>query len=72
MEEAALPAACLYPVSSDPVMRGLNPKRLGAQASRHYCVLESVGGTLINNVVFSSTVPQSLNPQLLGQVAFII
>jgi len=43
-----LPAACLYPVSSDPVMRGLNPKRLGAQASRHYCVLESVGGTLIN------------------------
>ena len=70
VEEADLPATCLYPVSSDPVVKGLNPEHWGAQASRHYCVLELVDGTLMNNVVFCSTGPQSLNPQLLGQVAF--
>jgi len=67
--EADLPATCLYPVSSNPVVKGLNPEHSGAQASRHYCVLESVDGTLMNNVVFC-TGSQSLKPKLLGQVAF--
>jgi len=51
-------------------MKGLNPEHCSAQAARHYCVLELVDGTLMNNVVFCSTGPRSLNPQLLGQVAF--
>jgi hypothetical protein len=53
-------------------VKGLNPEHWGAQASRHYHALESVDGTLMNNVVFCSTGPESLNEQLLGQVAFVI